>query len=94
MSRSTGKQIECRNCEELVPADGKNCHHCGTSIRSPTGPAVAAVLGSVIFLATVAHGVVNSNWNLIVYGLAALAVAVVGGYGIYERRERMTSPEA
>lgn len=92
MSPSSGRQIECRNCEELVPADGENCHHCGTSIRSTTGPALAILLGSAAFLATVANWILNGNPDLIVYGVAMLGLAAVGGYVIYERRERMTDP--
>jgi len=91
MSRSSGRQIECRNCEELVPADSENCHHCGTSVRSTTGPALAILLGSAAFLATVGNWIVNDDPDLIVWGVPMLGVAAVGAYVIYERRERITS---
>jgi uncharacterized membrane protein len=89
MSGSSEKRITCRQCKEAIPADADNCPHCGTSVRGIRGAIAAVVVGATIFLAAVGHLVVNGESDLVIYGLVGLLVAAVGGYVVYERRQRI-----
>lgn len=91
---SSEKQITCRGCEERIPADADNCPHCGTSVRSNTGPLIAIVFGSVLFLAAIADLVLNQETRILIYGVVGLIVAAIGGYVIYEKRQRISEATA
>ena len=89
MSGTSEKLITCRQCKEAIPADADNCPHCGTSVRGITGAIVAMAIGGILFVAAVAHFVVNGKLDLFIYGLIGLLVAAVGGYVVYEKRQRI-----
>lgn len=94
MSGSSGKQITCRGCNESIPADTDNCPHCGTSVRGTRGAILAIVIGAVLIVASLAHVVVNGEVNLLPYGFLGVIAAAIGGYIIYERRQRISEATA
>jgi uncharacterized paraquat-inducible protein A len=79
-----GERIVCRNCKEKIAVEDENCPHCGTSIRSDTAYIVAIVFGVVLLGAAL-----FDPGNLLAYGAFGLLVAVVAGYVLYEKRQRI-----
>ena len=78
------KQIRCRKCKEIISVESGSCPHCGTGIRSTIAPLAVLVLGLIITVATVIN--LGELWF---YTLIGVAMAVVGGFLIYEKRSRM-----
>ncbi|MFB6218371.1 MAG: zinc ribbon domain-containing protein [Halobacteriaceae archaeon] len=91
---SSEKQITCRGCDESIPADADNCPHCGTGVRSNTGPIIAVVFGAILFAAAIADLVLNQETRILIYGVVGLVVAAIGGYVIYEKRQRISEATA
>jgi hypothetical protein len=78
------KRIICRHCRETISVEAGNCPHCGTSIRGNLGPAAGILVGLLL----VAAAALNLS-ELLVFGLVGLALVAVGGYILYDKRQRI-----
>lgn len=78
------EQIVCRRCGEEFPTADENCPHCGTPVRGYRGPFALIVLGVILVGASI-----PSFSSMIPYILIGLALAVIGGYVIYDKRSRI-----
>lgn len=77
-------RIVCRNCNETIAVENESCPHCGTSLRGRIPYYAAIVLGIVLVGAAIL-----SPGDLLAFGAIGVVVAAIGGFFIYERRQRM-----
>lgn len=75
--------IVCRRCSEAIPLESSNCPHCGVSIRSTKYMIAAIVVGALILGASL-----TNISELTIFALLGVALVVVGGYFLYDRRRR------
>lgn len=78
------REIVCRRCQESIPLEEDNCPHCGASVRNRGRMYAAVVLG--LLIAGTSLFQIGTLWF---FGLIGLALAAVGGYLLYDRRQRI-----
>ncbi|WP_207592660.1 hypothetical protein [Halomontanus rarus] len=77
-------QIVCRNCKETIAVENGSCPHCGTSLRGAVPYYIAIALGVLLIVATVLN-----PGDLMAFGVIGVLVAAIGGFFIYEKRQRL-----
>lgn len=87
MSQS-GEMMLCRECHERISTEVENCPHCGRDTIG-WGPAIALVVGLVIAGASALQ--IGSLWF---FGLIGLAIAGVGGWMYWDKRQRIKRASA
>lgn len=78
------REIVCRKCRERISIDLDNCPHCGTSIRGFLAPAAAIAIGVIVVGAAL-----TSLEDLGFFALVGAGLILVGGYLLYEKRQRI-----
>jgi hypothetical protein len=86
---SSEKEIVCRRCREVFPADVDSCPQCGTSVRGNTGAIAGLVVGGLLVVFALADFALNSATRLIPFGILGLLIAGSGYYVIYDKRQRI-----
>ena len=87
---SSGNQlIACRRCDEPIQQNEGSCPHCGTTVRG-TGPYLAGAAGGLVLFAAS----LLDFGTLYLFGILGLLLAVVCGYLLYEKRQRVGSIDA
>lgn len=80
----SGEMMLCRECHERISTEVENCPHCGRDTLG-WGPYLAVVVGVVI-----AASSATQIGNLWFFGLVGLAIAGIGGWMIWDRRQRIS----
>lgn len=83
MSES-GEMMLCRECHERISTEVDNCPHCGRDTLG-WGPYAGLVVGLVIALAST-----RELGNLWFFGLIGLVIAIVGGWMLWDKRQRIS----
>ena len=84
-----GELIVCRKCKETIVMAEGTCHHCGTDVKSD----LPYILGVIVGLLLVVVTPFNLD-ELIFFGVLGLLLAVICGYMLYEKRQRISQAGA
>lgn len=83
------RMIICRRCRERIQIEGGSCPHCGTGIRRKRMPIISILLGVILMVAAA-----FAIRDLLIFFLVGVAMAAIGGYLLWDQRNRIREANA